>query len=115
MHEGGDFPLLDPFLKRSKVGQKEWFAYLMPNQRQEEVTQLLEDRRYVILQGPPGTGKTHLAGEILGGAYKGFGKSIQFHPNTTYESFVGGLAPVPSDDHSPSLGFPFCPLRCPLM
>jgi 5-methylcytosine-specific restriction protein B len=34
-----------------------------------------------------------MAREILSDNYREFGRSIQFHPNTTYENFVGGLAP----------------------
>ncbi len=78
----------------------------MPLTTPDHVTALLRDRRYVILQGPPGTGKTRMARQILEGEYGGFGTSIQFHPNTTYESFVGGLAPA---DGGGSLGFRFAP------
>ena len=49
-----------------------------------------------------------MAREILADHYKGFGRSIQFHPNTTYESFVGGLAPAQSGGDG-SLGFRFQP------
>jgi 5-methylcytosine-specific restriction enzyme B len=54
----------------------------------------LQKRRFVILQGPPGVGKTRLALELIEGEYAGRGFTIQFHANTTYESFVGGLAPT---------------------
>ena len=47
-----------------------------------------------MIQGPPGTGKTMMAAEILREEYGGRGRSIQFHPNTTYENFIGGLAPA---------------------
>jgi 5-methylcytosine-specific restriction enzyme B len=73
--------------------RSDWFACLMPEATQAEVVDLLKNRRYVILQGPPGTGKTRMAREILSDNYREFGRSIQFHPNTTYENFVGGLAP----------------------
>jgi 5-methylcytosine-specific restriction protein B len=49
-----------------------------------------------------------MAREILADHYKGFGRSIQFHPNTTYEGFVGGLAPAESGVDG-SLGFRFEP------
>ena len=47
-----------------------------------------------------------MASRLLAGKYDGFGTSIQFHPDTTYEAFVGGLAPVQSNDQ---LGLQFKP------
>lgn len=89
--------------------QSAWFSRLMPLTPPETVIQLLHQRRYAILQGPPGTGKTRMARQILEGAYGGFGNSIQFHPNTTYENFIGGLAPVMDHNGAASLGFRFAP------
>ena len=66
----------------------------MPGVERSQVKDLLATRRYVIVQGPPGTGKTMLATELLQDDYSGRGSSIQFHPNTTYENFIGGLAPT---------------------
>lgn len=74
-----------------------WFAHLMPSVDQSQVADLLAHRRYVILQGPPGTGKTRMATELLRDRYSNRGSSVQFHPNTTYENFIGGLAPVQDD------------------
>ncbi len=73
-----------------------WFGCLMPVVTREEVRKLLDSRRFVILQGPPGTGKTMMALDLLSDEYGGSGRSIQFHPNTTYENFIGGLAPKES-------------------
>jgi len=73
--------------------RKAWFHHLMPTVTSEALKSLLEHRKYVILQGPPGTGKTRLANIILREHYKDLGDAIQFHPNTTYESFIGGLFP----------------------
>jgi 5-methylcytosine-specific restriction protein B len=86
----------------------QWFHYLMPDVSNRDVAELLNERRYVILQGPPGTGKTHMARQLINTEYKGRGKTIQFHANTTYENFVGGLAPKTSTD---SLGFQFAPQK----
>jgi len=47
-----------------------------------------------------------MAGRILHDEYACVGRSIQFHPNTTYENFIGGPAPVAGDG---SLGFRFAP------
>lgn len=63
----------------------------------------------VILYGPPGTGKTYqakkLASSILGEeeiekikfpkiGEKGSFCLVQFHPNYTYEDFIGGISPT---------------------
>jgi 5-methylcytosine-specific restriction protein B len=90
----------------------QYFVHLFPDVSQDEIAALLERRRYVILQGPPGTGKTRMAQELLVSRYEGIGSSIQFHPNTTYESFIGGLAPIHSEQ---GLGFSFAPQPGALM
>lgn len=83
-----------------------WFDHLMPTVERSQVADLLTNRRYVIVQGPPGTGKTRMATELLAEEYAGRGRSIQFHPNTTYENFIGGLAPASAGGE---LGFRFTP------
>ncbi|MGO9519596.1 MAG: AAA family ATPase, partial [Candidatus Korobacteraceae bacterium] len=83
-----------------------WFGYLMPVVTRQEVRKLLDSRRFVILQGPPGTGKTMMALALLSDDYAGSGRSIQFHPNTTYENFIGGLAP---EESGTQLGLQFRP------
>lgn len=84
----------------------------MPTVERSQVADLLASRRYVILQGPPGTGKTMMATDLLREEYAGRGRSIQFHPNTTYENFIGGLAPASA---AGELGFRFAPLPGALM
>jgi len=44
--------------------------------------------------------------------FRGNGMSIQFHPNTTYENFIGGLSPSESENE---IGFNFKPKRGYLM
>lgn len=78
----------------------------MPSVDQGQITQLLSRRRYVIIQGPPGTGKTMMARQLLREVYRGRGRSIQFHSNTTYENFIGGLAPANTGSE---LGLRFAP------
>jgi 5-methylcytosine-specific restriction protein B len=57
-----------------------------------------QDKKNLILQGPPGTGKTWLA-RRLGKALIGHDaqepqlRSVQFHPNLSYEDFVRGWRP----------------------
>lgn len=89
-----------------------WFAHLMPSVTEDLVRQLLAERRFVILQGPPGTGKTYMARKLLREAYKGQGAIVQFHANTTYENFIGGLAPV---EDAGQTGLRFAPRRGYLM
>lgn len=59
---------------------------------EDEVYELLLNRRFVVLQGAPGTGKTYTALQI---AKKYFGKPFfdQFHAETTYSDFVYGIEP----------------------
>ena len=58
----------------------------------------LREKKNLILQGPPGTGKTWLA-KRLGMALIGEDvqepqlRSVQFHPNLSYEDFVRGWRP----------------------
>src|SRR5262249_17787188 len=87
---------LTKFRDDSESIKREWFEYLMPVPSRESIVELLKTRRYVILEGPPGTGKTRLAMQLLENEYRNNGRSILFHANTTYENFVGGLAPVSS-------------------
>jgi 5-methylcytosine-specific restriction enzyme B len=68
-------------------------ATALPESDAPQVAALLSARRYVIIEGPPGTGKTELALRIWRDSYRGRGRVIQFHPGTTLESFIGGLAP----------------------
>jgi 5-methylcytosine-specific restriction enzyme B len=84
-----------------------WFEHLMPGVERPQVAGLLAARRFVIIQGPPGTGKTRMATHLLREEYGGHGRSIQFHPNTTYENFIGGLAPASAGG---DLGFRFAPV-----
>ncbi|MCZ7578125.1 MAG: AAA family ATPase [Dehalococcoidia bacterium] len=73
-----------------------YLGRLMPDLTAMDVGALLERRKYAVIEGPPGTGKTRLALEILHDVYHGRGATVQFHPGTTYETFVGGLMPVTS-------------------
>ena len=68
-----------------------YFDHLLPDVPETYVAALLQSRRYAIIEGPPGTGKTRMALRLLRDHYGGHGTSIQFHPNTTYENFVGGV------------------------
>jgi 5-methylcytosine-specific restriction protein B len=105
--ERGKFPL-SSFARDSARIQQQWLECLMPNVNDADVVDLLQQRRYVILEGPPGTGKTRMAQELINKHYSGRGRTIQFHANSTYEDFVGGLAP---EHDAGNLGFRFAPKK----
>jgi len=107
--ERGHTPLKE-FQEESGDTQSAWFSHLMPATSDGKAVELLQHRRFVVLQGPPGTGKTRMARQILANQYGGFGRSVQFHPGTTYENFVGGLAPLQDGGSGEAgLGFRFAP------
>lgn len=71
---------LKPFLKKEIIDEI------------EDVKNLLNERKYIVLQGPPGTGKTrtskNVAEEI--GTKTFF---TQFHAETSYSDFIYGIRP----------------------
>ncbi|MGI6307210.1 MAG: AAA family ATPase [Dethiobacteria bacterium] len=103
--ERGYYPLAGAEKDAKKI-QAAYYAHMFPAVDNQHVADLLSERKYIILQGPPGTGKTRMALELLRNTYEGNGQVIQFHPNTTYENFVGGLAPVHTEE---GLGLQFKP------
>ncbi|MEQ8819784.1 MAG: AAA family ATPase [Sumerlaeia bacterium] len=91
--------------------RRNWMAQVLPTATDDQVADVLGRRRFAILEGPPGTGKTEMARRLLTEVYGGRGTVIQFHPGTTYETFVGGLAPRDGG----ALGFTFHPTPGHLM
>ncbi len=71
---------LEPFLKNETVDEV------------EEIKNLLNERKYIVLQGPPGTGKTRTAKDV---AEKLQAKTFftQFHAETSFSDFIYGIRP----------------------
>jgi 5-methylcytosine-specific restriction protein B len=94
--------------------QQKYQSHFFPSLNRQEAASLLDERQYIILQGPPGTGKTRMALELRKETYDGHGRTIQFHPGTTYEDFVGGLGPAETSGEA-DLGFRFKPQKGALL
>lgn len=77
----------------------------------EEIVELFDGTRQLILYGPPGTGKTFLAQRLArhftaeGGTYQ----LVQFHPSYAYEDFFEGFRPRQSADEAGTLQFELVP------
>jgi len=90
-----DTPLTGDAKKRWENRLEAITGAVFPAVSEEDILDILRERRFVILDGPPGTGKTRLAyaiGEKIGSA-----THVQFHAARTYEDFVIGLFPQPAD------------------
>ncbi len=68
---------------------------------EENVLQLIQKRKYVILTGAPGTGKTRLA-KIIKKRLEAESFFVQFHAETDYSDFIYGIVPRLDGD---SLGY----------
>ncbi|HTX94336.1 MAG TPA: DUF3578 domain-containing protein [Mycobacterium sp.] len=70
-------------------------------ERLDQILRHWEGKLNVVLQGSPGTGKTWLAKRLayalIGSRIPDAIRSVQFHPNTSYEDFVRGWRPTASD------------------
>lgn len=111
--ERGETPLSAPQEEAERI-KRSYQSHFFPSFTPESAASLLTERRYAILQGPPGTGKTRMALELLEATYDGRGRTIQFHPGTTYEDFVGGLGPAETNGGT-DLGFRFEPQKGALL
>lgn len=63
----------------------------------DELKELIETRKNVVLQGPPGVGKTYIAKKMafsmLGKKDSGKILNVQFHPNYSTDDFIEGFRP----------------------
>lgn len=73
----------------------------MPVAPLQELVDLLNQRRQVVIYGPPGTGKTFvakkLAERLAGADDPSRVRLVQFHPSYAYEDFFEGFRPVEKD------------------
>ena len=69
----------------------------LPEDRIKRLLERLRTKKNLILQGPPGTGKTWLAKRLafalMGRRDQSRVRTVQFHPNLSYEDFVKGWRP----------------------
>ncbi|WP_232083400.1 McrB family protein [Arthrobacter sp. SO5] len=81
----------------------------------QEIAELLEENRQLVLYGPPGTGKTflakQLAAQLAGDAADERVKLVQFHPSYAYEDFFEGFRPDKTDEGQVSFKLVAGPLR----
>ncbi|MDQ0863609.1 McrB family protein [Arthrobacter globiformis] len=81
----------------------------------QEIADLLEENRQLVLYGPPGTGKTylakHLAAELAQDSTDERVKLVQFHPSYAYEDFFEGYRPDKTDEGQVSFKLVAGPLR----
>lgn len=71
-----------------------WYSNLYSDLTIEEISDKISRNKYIILAGPPGSKKTDYINQIANQKYQGNHIKIQFHPNSTYQSFVGGIQPT---------------------
>jgi 5-methylcytosine-specific restriction protein B len=73
----------------------------MPVEPLQELVDLLNRRRQLVVYGPPGTGKTYvakrLAEKLAGAEDPSRVRLLQFHPSYAYEDFFEGFRPVERD------------------
>ena len=78
-----------------RAEQEKAIEYLLKKQQpvdiEEDINGLLKRKRFVVVQGAPGVGKTYNALKIAQNYTESF--LIQFHAETSYADFVGGIRP----------------------
>jgi 5-methylcytosine-specific restriction protein B len=85
---------------------------LMEQGELQKITDLLWERRQIILYGPSGTGKTYLATRLARHLTDdGAVKLVQFHPSYTYEDFFEGYRPKATGDGTLSFELRAGPFR----
>jgi len=84
-----------------KVSDALAYELFMPVAPLQEMVDLLNRRRQLVVYGPPGTGKTYvakkLAERLAGSQDPSRVRLVQFHPSYAYEDFFEGFRPVEND------------------
>jgi 5-methylcytosine-specific restriction protein B len=90
-------PMKEVHLARLSAEQAD--GLLVGREWLDELVDLLDERRQVVLYGPPGTGKTYLALEVANRLTDpGNVTLVQFHPAYSYEDFFEGYRPNGGDE-----------------
>ena len=91
-------PMLEPATSPYTVDDIIADGCFHSRERLEQILRHWEGKLNVVLQGAPGTGKTWLAKRLayalIGSRVPDAIRSVQFHPNTSYEDFVRGWRPT---------------------
>jgi 5-methylcytosine-specific restriction endonuclease McrBC GTP-binding regulatory subunit McrB len=99
---------ISPYIRKYQDGSQKVFTWIeqQHSKSEERLMEMVLCHRHVILEGPPGVGKTHFF-RTLKKEFKSENTTfITFHPSTTYNDFIGGLAPSVADsDGEESLSF----------
>lgn len=99
-----EFNLITTLCRNEKVQQLSPYSInnalkeiFLSEERLNELVELVNYKKNIILQGPPGTGKTFIAKRL---AYLSMGvkdpikvETIQFHQSYSYEDFIQGFRP----------------------
>jgi uncharacterized protein (DUF2461 family)/MoxR-like ATPase len=107
-----DDPLPEPYDRHDFQRQ----TYLLPS-TVDDLVEMLEDKKQIILYGPPGTGKSYVAQELaklmtgLADPPADRVDMIQFHPAYSYEDFIEGIRPesIPGAEGTFTVDYPTKP------
>ncbi len=93
-------PLIENIEKKEYTDEEFDKEVFLPFDTYNDIKNILDSKRNIILQGPPGVGKTYIAQRL---AYTLIGErnkngdrieTVQFHQSYSYEDFVEGYKPV---------------------
>lgn len=93
---------------KADIGDYSWHLYDWLKNRHDLKDAFTNGNKAIILYGVPGTGKTYMAQNTIKALiheehpemktedieHSKYYNVVQFHPNYTYEDFIGGISPV---------------------
>ena len=68
--------------------ERKFMKMMNTNITKEDLSRILDSYSQVILYGPPGTSKSYIANQLVNDY--DFSLKIQFHPQYSYQQFIGG-------------------------